>query len=206
MVAACRQYSTTRTGGLWGEVTVETASPFSLLDQPWLPARRADGAREWIRPAEITAEIERNPVVAIDWSRPDFDAATREFLIGLLTVAAHARAQQTPSWAEWFRSPPSPEELDAALAPSRPAFVLDGDGLRFLQDQLPLDGRGTSISQLLIDAPGEETLEKNQDHFVRSCNSSLYTPNIRPKGRKRLPCRSAWWRSPHHSGLSGAAG
>jgi CRISPR system Cascade subunit CasA len=141
--------------------------PFSLLDQPWLPARRADGARQWIRPAEITTEIDRNPVVAIDWSRPDFDAATREFLIGLLAVSAHRRAQQTQFWAEWFRSPPPTEALDAALAPLRHAFVLDGAGPRFLQDMQPLEGEAVPVSQLLIDAPGEATIRKNLDHFVR---------------------------------------
>ena len=55
---------------------------FSLLDQPWLPllrARLASGARDWLRPADIAADIGDDPIVAIAWGRADFDAATREF-------------------------------------------------------------------------------------------------------------------------------
>ncbi|WP_353850782.1 type I-E CRISPR-associated protein Cse1/CasA, partial [Acidiphilium sp.] len=54
---------------------------FSLLEDAWLPARRANGQVERIRPMEITAGLGDNPVVAIEWPRPDFRLATLEFLI-----------------------------------------------------------------------------------------------------------------------------
>ena len=59
-------------------------SVFNLLNDRWLPARRADGQAERIRPAEITSAIETNPVVTIDWPRADFRVACIEFLIGLI--------------------------------------------------------------------------------------------------------------------------
>jgi CRISPR system Cascade subunit CasA len=137
---------------------------YCLLDRSWLPARRADGTRAWVRPADITAEIDRNPVVAIEWSRPDLDAATREFLIGLLSAACFGQASDR--WAEWFETPPTPDMLDRAFAPLRHAFALDGAGPRFLQDIDELEGDPVPVSQLLIEAPGANALKKNLDHFV----------------------------------------
>lgn len=106
--------------------------PFSLLSRAWIPVQRADGSRADIRPAEITSEIDSNPVIAPAWGRPDFDAATHEFWIGLLAVACAAQAFRS-EWKTWFLHPPSPKELDAAFASLAPAFVLDGDGPRFGQ-------------------------------------------------------------------------
>jgi CRISPR system Cascade subunit CasA len=139
-------------------------SSFCLLDHSWLPARYADGSRGWIRPAEVTANIDRNPVVAIEWGRPDFDAATREFLIGLLATACFEQAAE--NWGDWFEAPPAPDALDRAFAPLRHAFELDGGGLRFLQDLDDLEGDPVPVSQLLIEAPGGNTVKKNLDHFV----------------------------------------
>lgn len=136
-----------------------------MLNRAWLPVRRADGSRDWIRPAEITSDIATNPVVTIEWSRPDLDAATREFLIGLLAVACHEQA--IDSWARWFEAPPTPDALDHAFEPLRQAFNLDAVGPRFLQDAEELQGEPVPVSQLLIEAPGANTLKKNLDHFVR---------------------------------------
>jgi CRISPR system Cascade subunit CasA len=137
----------------------------SLIDRPWLPVRRADGTSLHIRPAEITSEIATNPIVAIEWSRPDFDAAAREFLIGLLATAFPTR--RGDEWHEWFDRPPEPHLLDEAFAPLRSAFLVDGPGPRFLQDLDDLEGEEVPVSQLLIDSPGANALKKNLDHFVR---------------------------------------
>ena len=67
---------------------------FSLLSHPWIPVLRADGSRAKIRPAGITALLDSNPILAPAWGRPDFDAATREFLIGLLAVACARQATE----------------------------------------------------------------------------------------------------------------
>ena len=126
--------------------------------------RRLSGQRDTIRPADITSHIEEDPVVAIAWSRPDFDAATREFLIGLLATACGVDARDR--WRAWFNDPPAPEALEAAFAPLAPAFALDGNGPRFQQDLDPLGDEQVPISQLLIEAPGGNAVKKNLDHFV----------------------------------------
>lgn len=143
--------------------------PFSLLAESWIPVLRADGSREMVRPAAITSGIDENPIVAPAWGRADFDAATREFWIGLLATACGVRAggEDGDGWEEWFRKPPTPDELDAAFAPLAPAFVLDGEGPRFGQDLEEIAGESVPVSQLLIEAPGANTVKRNLDHFVR---------------------------------------
>jgi CRISPR system Cascade subunit CasA len=136
-----------------------------LLDHPWLPARRASGAREWIRPAQMVEGIDDDPVMAIDWPRADFRIASIEFLVGLLSTACPPETDE--AWGEWWRTPPSPETLDAAFAPLAHAFVLDGGGPRFMQDLEPLDEDPTPIERLLIDSPGGAGADKNTDLLVR---------------------------------------
>ncbi len=141
--------------------------PFSLLTEPWIPVLRAAGGREMIRPAAITSDIATNPVVAPAWGRADFDAATREFWIGLLATACGRQADDDgDDWEAWFRMPPTPEMLDEAFAPLAAAFVLDGDGPRFGQDMEDFAGESVPVSQLLIEAPGGNTVKRNLDHFV----------------------------------------
>ncbi|PIK71840.1 type I-E CRISPR-associated protein Cse1/CasA [Methylobacterium frigidaeris] len=140
--------------------------PFSLLTEAWIPVLRANGKPDVIRPAAITDDIEKSPVVAPAWGRADFDAATREFWIGLLAAACGARAGED-EWPAWFDAPPSPAELDAAFGPLARAFVLDGDGPRFGQDVEDFAGEAVPVSQLLIEAPGANTVRRNLDHFVR---------------------------------------
>lgn len=143
--------------------------PFSLLAESWIPVLRADGSREMVRPAAITSGIDENPIVAPAWGRADFDAATREFWIGLLATACGVRAggEDGDGWEEWFRKPPTPDELDDAFAPLASAFVLDGEGPRFGQDLEEIAGESVPVSQLLIEAPGANTVKRNLDHFVR---------------------------------------
>lgn len=140
---------------------------FSLLSSPWIPVRRRSGARERIRPSALTSGIEQDPIVALDWPRPDFDLACCELLIGLLALAGHREASDEENWLEWWESPPTPEELDRRLAPFARAFLLDGPGPRFLQDFDELEGEPEAIGKLLIEFPGEQTLKRNIDHFVK---------------------------------------
>ena len=143
-----------------------THTPFSLLDQPWLPVRAASGEGFFIHPAEIV-EPRKEPIVAFDWSRPDFDAAAAEFMIGLLSMACWRRVSDIEAWTDWWEAPPSPADLDEAFAPFAHAFVLDGDGPRFMQDLEELDGNGIGIDALLIDAPGDNTKKLNKDLFAK---------------------------------------
>jgi len=138
---------------------------FSLLEDPWLPARRANGQGGRIRPADITVDLRDNPVVAIEWPRPDFRLATLEFLIGLLAAACPPR--NVEAWVDGWEAPPSPEALTAAFAPLAAAFCLDGDGPRFMQDYENLPGEPDVPETLLIEAPGAATRRNNATLLVK---------------------------------------
>lgn len=148
---------------------------FSLLSERWLPVLRADGTRDRIRPAEIVDRFAENPVVAFAWDRADFDAAAREFIIGLLATACAGPGGER-SRRGWHERPPAPAELDALFAPLAPAFDLVAPGAAFMQDLDPLDGEAVPVAQLLIESPGANTLKKNLDHFVRRGRVEVLAP------------------------------
>ena len=167
---------------------VSLSSALNLLTDAWLPVRRHSGAFERIAPSALTDGIAGgDPITAFAWSRPDFDAAARELMIGLLGASCLDRMERRP-WSGWWRQPPDPAELAARLAPLIPCFGLDGDGPRFMQDLDPLaEGGESEIAALLIDSPGGQTLEQNRDLFVKrrrvqvlgrsSAAMALYTLN-----------------------------
>lgn len=138
---------------------------FNLLSLRWLPVRRHDGTRETIAPAEITDCVDTNPVVALDWPRADFRLAGLEFLIGLIATACPPRDGH--AWLKYWRDPPTLDALDAAFAPIRRAFELDGPGPRFMQDLEDLPGEPDTPETLLIEAPGEAALRKNTTLLVK---------------------------------------
>lgn len=135
----------------------------NLLLHAWLPVLRQDGQRDTIRPAQI-AELE-NPVIALDWPRPDFRVAGLEFLVGLLATACPPTGDL--AWLEGWETPPDPTALDAAFTPIAHAFNLDNDGPRFLQDREDLVSDPEPIEGLLIEAPGASTKRHNTDLLVR---------------------------------------
>ena len=139
---------------------------FSLLVEAWLPVRRASGRTHVIRPCDITDGIGVDPIVALDWPRPDFRLAGLELLIGLLATACPP-ADDDDGWVGWWKSPPAPPTLQAAFALLAQAFVLDGDGPRFMQDTENFSGETNRVETLLINAPGGQTLKKNADHFIK---------------------------------------
>ena len=138
----------------------------NLVNSSWLPARRADGTRATIRPAEITADLAANPIVALEWPRADFRLAALEFLIGLLATACPPADEK--SWSEGWENPPPPEHLSEFFALPAHAFELDGAGPRFMQDLEDLHGEPDIPETLLIEAPGEATRRKNTALLVKS--------------------------------------
>lgn len=140
-------------------------SDFCLLDADWLPVRRRVSGLCAIRPAQVTEFLATDPVVAIAWPRPDFRFATLEFLIGLLATACPPT--ETLDWAERWTTPPGPDALDAAFAPLRDAFRLDGPGPRFMQDLEDFGDEPNAAEALLIDSPGDAGLRKNTDLVVK---------------------------------------
>ncbi len=145
---------------------------FSLLNHRWLPVLRRDlrtalTRRDHIRPCDLTDQIGTEPVVAFDWRRPDFDAASREFMIGLLATACPPTTDNDDDWYARWDTPPTPDDLNRAFAPFAEAFVFDGDGPRFMQDRDELDGDPVGIAGLLIDNPGQKAVDDNLDFFAK---------------------------------------
>lgn len=140
--------------------------PLNLIKDPWLPVQRRSGVTEWIAPSEINDGIGKDPFVAFAWPRPDFNGAAHELLIGFLSTLA--APNDDDEWNDWWQEPPSPEALQHRFSVASHAFDFDGAEPCFLQDLDPLkDGKAKSVSALLIDAPGADTLRKNADLFVK---------------------------------------
>ncbi|MBF0180640.1 MAG: type I-E CRISPR-associated protein Cse1/CasA [Magnetococcales bacterium] len=138
----------------------------NLIEDRWIPVRRADGSTTRIRPAEIVGGA--SPVVALHAPRPDFNGALAQFLIGLLqTVAA---PEDEYDWNDRLEQPPTQEELTSLFASVAFAFNLDGDGPRFMQDLEPDMGGEPAkvpIASLLIDSPTEAAIGKGTDLFQK---------------------------------------
>jgi len=138
----------------------------NLLDEAWIPVRRKNSAQDWIAPWQIGEP----DIVALDARRPDFNGALIQFLIGLVqtTTPMNSHAE----WQKWYDAPPSVETLKRWFTPVESAFVFDGDGARFMQDfglrtVGVKDSEFNDIGALLIDAPGDSTLDDNKDHFIK---------------------------------------
>jgi hypothetical protein len=162
----------TPAGAAVGADTEVDAMVYSLIDRPWISARRRSGAAAKIRPADITGELGDDPVVALDWPRQEQRVACLEFLIGLLATARPPA--DTDDWERAWRSPPGPDELHVSLAPYGHAFMLDGDGPRFMQD--------------LTDFAGEKRgVETARERVIRRCFESHFgNPSAR-----RIQCGPA---------------
>lgn len=145
----------------------------NLLHEPWMPVRLRNGTREWIAPERLSDP----DVVAFDADRPDFNGALAQFAIGLLQTTTSADSET--EWRQWFKSPPDGATLQGWFAPVKPAFNLDGDGPRFMQDislraadspskQGDDVGRTEIVQQLLLECAGEGSkIDDNTDHFVK---------------------------------------
>ena len=135
----------------------------NLLNELWMPVRHRDGSREWIAPYQIGDP----DIVAFDADRPDFNGALAQFAIGLLQTLTPVDSPIV--WKQLFANPPDAAMLESWFAPAAAAFEFDGEGMRFMQDRnLKADeGAVNEIGALLIESPGDSTLEKNIDHFVK---------------------------------------
>jgi CRISPR system Cascade subunit CasA len=129
---------------------------YDLRTEPWLPFVRLSGDKEWGPPDLIVDAISSDPVVALASPRPDFDGALTEFLVGLFAAAFHLDSED--EWRRFWSSPPSREQLRAALLELPPAFDLDGEGPRFLQDFTPDDLANAELApvqELLVDGKND---------------------------------------------------
>ncbi len=144
---------------------------FNLIHEPWLPLCRRSGEVEWVAPWQVTDRIDSDPFVAIVAPRADFVGSLTELLIGLMSTAA--APQDDRDWRRLGSEPPLPEHLRARFSTIAHAFDLDGPGPRFMQDLDPdFGGETREAGTLLIDAPGDNTLRKNTDIFVKRGGAS----------------------------------
>jgi len=131
--------------------------PYSLAAEPWLPVATVEGEREFIR----LRDIGRTDLLRIDTGRADCDISVTEFLIGLIAISMGPTDNY--DWPDRFETPPTPDEIDAAIAPFAHALVLDGDGPRFFQDfenlELLNDAAREPIASLFMETPA--------GHFVK---------------------------------------
>jgi CRISPR system Cascade subunit CasA len=149
--------------------------PINLISDPWLPIRHLSGHREWIRPADVTSSFVDDSILALDFPRPDWNAAVTEMLIGLL--ACVMAPEDNSDWASLWEEPPTPEELGERLAPLTFAFHLRDDHASCFQDYDSLaDCEAKPVSALLIDAPGANALTKNADLFVKRATELALCP------------------------------
>jgi len=135
----------------------------NLLDEKWLPVRRSTGQVDWVAPHQITEP----DIVAFAANRADFNGALAQMMIGLLQTTTPV--DEEGDWEDLLDSPPSAEVLQDWFAPIAEAFMLDGDGARFMQDfsLTAAEGAECTIDALLIDAAGGSAIDKNTDHFVK---------------------------------------
>ncbi len=149
--------------------------PINLINDPWLPVRRADGSRDRVRPADIVgaADSPTTPV-SLDAARPDYDGAAIQILVGLIQTFLPPADED--AWWAWFEEPPAVDELHGLLAPLAEFFELTGVPA-FMQDVEELPEKFESqIDSLHLTAPGNNTLNHNKDLFLKRQDSFAMCP------------------------------
>jgi CRISPR system Cascade subunit CasA len=178
--------------------------PYNLIEEPWIPVKRSGGKEEWICPWQITDHTQEDvpPVVGLNATRPDFDGALLQFLIGLVQTAfLPARDRQ---WRSHLQDPPSPETLRQGFSDWGRAFNLNGDGPRFQQDleEIP-DAKEKPISYLLVDSPSDNALRENKDHFVKDRSHQRYCPACTATALQALQVNAPQGGRGHRTSLRG---
>lgn len=132
-----------------------------LLHDAWIPVIRKDGKRELITPDQITSDYNNNPVQDLDAPRPDFNGALIQFLVGLIQTTMPPLSDR--EWVSGLEQVPEPVVLKKSFEKFDEAFIFDGDGSRFMQDQSALDGGDcVPIRNMLIEYPaGRNMFVKN---------------------------------------------
>jgi CRISPR system Cascade subunit CasA len=165
---------------------------FNIIKDPWIPVIKKSGERKLITPAGLVDRYAEDPVLALDSSRPDFNGALIQFLIGLVQTTFPPANES--EWRKKFSKPPTSDELKSAFGHYAHTFNLDGTGPRFMQD---LDFIVENLSQkervkiefpieeLVLEMPGDITKIEDRDFFVKRgkvkticpscCASALYT-------------------------------
>ncbi|TKI04082.1 type I-E CRISPR-associated protein Cse1/CasA [Martelella alba] len=132
-----------------------------LIKEPWLPVIRVDGTKTKIPLIELLD----NAVLDTAYLRADFQNASWQMLAGLLqcTVAP----EDDDDWEEIWNDGIDPNDWQDGLQAVSSAFQFGAEKPSFLQSYDALGSEYGSIAGLLIDAPGENALKHNKDHFIK---------------------------------------
>jgi len=171
----------------------------NLLQAPWMPVRDARGAREWISP-DCLAEPQWR---AFDADRPDFNGALAQFAIGLLQTTAPV--PDVLAWRKLLQTAPDQATLRKWFEPVADAFHLGGSGPRFMQDP-DLGDEGVAVNPigaLLIEAPGEQTVKNNADHFIKRGQVNALCPACAAIALFSLQTNAPAGGAGHRTGLRG---
>ena len=136
----------------------------NLLTDHWL---RVNQALKVKNEGILVSEMGNASFTDLYAPRADFKGALYQFLIGVLQTAF--APEDRKEWLKYWKQPPTETELSAAFFPYVEAFNLDAENGKpaFMQDLDLPEGSENTISGLLIEAPGENTLKNNQDHFIK---------------------------------------
>jgi CRISPR system Cascade subunit CasA len=171
----------------------------NLLEEKWLPIRRRNGQVDWVAPHQIT----ESDIVAFAANRADFNGALAQMMIGLLQTTTSI--EDEGDWEDLSNKPPSAEALQRWFAPTVEAFELDGDGARFMQDStLEISEKDQcSIDGLFMEAPGENTLKENTDHFFKRGTIASLCPHCVATALFSLQLNSPAGGNGHRTGVRG---
>lgn len=142
-----------------------TMTNLNLISDPWFSVRRSSGRRELVAPWGLTGDVGSDPILALDYPRPDLASSVTQFLVGLLQAAMTPDAPR--AWDRLYREPPSCEELAERLMPLEAYFGFAGAGPRCFQDQGVSEDELRPIAALLMEEPGEQTRKQNKDLFIK---------------------------------------
>jgi len=137
----------------------------NLIEDYWIPIRRASGQEDQIAPWQILESFSEDPVLSLDFPRADLNGSVIQFLIGLLQTTS---TLDDENWEDWFFEPPEADELKKRFSRQKDWFEFSSSEPRFMQDyDAQMKGTQIPVKGLFIESPGENTIELNKDHFVK---------------------------------------
>lgn len=173
----------------------------NLISDPWIPIVRADGTEEFIAPWQLTLQYDSNPIVGLNSPRPDFQGSLIQFLIGLAQTCIAPRGNI--KWKSFLTTPPDPDSLEKSFSSVSDYFHFAGDGILFMQDRSVEQEDPKPIDSLLIEMPGENTVKKNTDFFLKRNTVSNICPVCAATALYTLQTNGPSGGAGHRTGLRG---
>jgi CRISPR system Cascade subunit CasA len=146
-------------------IGAELRQNLNILTDPAFRVRLKSGEITWVTFANLMATTGDHPV-AFAWPRADLNIASFELAIGLTALLWQPTHED--KWKSLWENADPAAALSLAITSFAPCFSLFGEGSgnnppRFMQDAEDLQGKGTPIGALFIDAPGENAANHNKD-------------------------------------------